>query len=311
MSFNARKILQPLSYPRPIEWQYPVGQLPISSAWNQVIFAAGKFVAVSSPIYTSSDCVPAYSYDGINWNQGNVIGGIMKSYCVAYGNGIFIALGPNPAYSSDGITWNLFSGPNSTSIIFGGGKFLASGPDGGQVSYSVNGTSWTAVALSDQFINAGGMAYGNGRFVVTSSSSTGDSNRAAYSNDGITWYNSTLPSSNRWGSVVYVNGKFVAVGSGTNFTPISPSAISNDGGVTWSGYGTINDNIYGYRSIIAVQDLLVTISAYGQKYAQRVINGGLPWYPITFASGDSRSIAYGNNRYVIVGFNTSSVLYSN
>lgn len=309
MSFNARKILQPLFYPRPIEWQYPVGQLPISSAWNQVIFAAGKFVAVSSPIYTSSDCVPAYSYDGINWNQGNVIGGIMKSNCVAYGNGIFIALGPNPAYSSDGITWNLFSGPNSASIIFGGGKFLTSGQASGQVQYSVNGTSWATAVLSDQYLVARGMAYGNGKFVVTSSPSNSDSDKAAYSNDGITWYSSSLPDSNRWGSVAYVDGKFVAVGSGTNLNSISPSAISNDGGVTWSDYGAIDDNNYGYRSIIAVQDLLVTISN-NSRYAQRLINGRFPWYPRSAASGDARSIAYGNNRYVIVGFNTSSVLYS-
>jgi len=300
MSFNARKILQPLSYPIPIEWIYPPAQLPALADWK-VIFAAGKFVAVSKKIYSSINAVPAYSYDGINWNQGNVIGGIMDSHCVAYGNGIFIALGPQPAYSSDGITWNLFSGPDSYDIIFGGGKFLASGKLVGKILYSVNGTSWTTVSLPNQYFYAKGMAYGNGRFVITPDWESDTSNYTAYSNDGITWYSSTLPYVSYWSSVVYVNGKFVAV------SKWSKSAISEDGGVTWRDYGLIY-NTSGIMSMIAVQDLLVTISR-DNHYAQKS-NSKLFWYTITAALGRCTSIAYGNNRYVIVGSDESTALYS-
>ena len=54
------------------------------------------------------------------------------------------------------------------------------------------------------------------------------SNTAAYSTDGITWTAATLPSSGSWSSVTYGNGRFVAVGNGSN-----TAAYSTDG-ITWT-----------------------------------------------------------------------------
>ena len=51
------------------------------------------------------------------------------------------------------------------------------------------------------------VTYGNGKFVAVAN----NSNKTAYSTDGITWTAATLPSSANWGSVTYGNGKFVAV----------------------------------------------------------------------------------------------------
>ena len=53
-------------------------------------------------------------------------------------------------------------------------------------------------------------------------------NKAAYSTDGITWTEATLPSSASWYSVCYGNGKFVAVeytGSKVAYADASPSIV--------------------------------------------------------------------------------------
>ena len=55
-----------------------------------------------------------------------------------------------------------------------------------------------------------------------------NSNKAAYSTDGINWIASTLPSSAYWRSVTYGDGKFVAVVYGSN-----KAAYSTDG-INWS-----------------------------------------------------------------------------
>ena len=68
------------------------------------------------------------------------------------------------------------------------------------------------------------VAFGNGRFVAVARYS----NIAAYSDDGITWAQTTLPVSEDWGSAAYGNGRFVAVAYGTNI------AIYSDDGITWA-----------------------------------------------------------------------------
>ena len=75
--------------------------LPSSTAWSDVTFGNGLFVAVSSASHK-----PAYSRDGITWTQSDyTINGVSK---VAYGQGVFIAVSSTEgvAYTSeDGYTW--------------------------------------------------------------------------------------------------------------------------------------------------------------------------------------------------------------
>ena len=67
--------------------------------------------------------------------------------------------------------------------------------------------------------------YGNGKFVTIAVSGT---DRVAYSEDGITWTETTLPSSANWYSVTYGNGKFVAVAKN------STTAAYSEDGITWT-----------------------------------------------------------------------------
>ena len=55
------------------------------------------------------------------------------------------------------------------------------------------------------------VTYGNDKFVALT---TNNNNKVAYSDDGITWNETTLPVSGNWYSVTYGNGKFVAIDSG-------------------------------------------------------------------------------------------------
>jgi hypothetical protein len=68
------------------------------------------------------------------------------------------------------------------------------------------------------------MAYGAGRYVAIQS---GDA-RAAYSLNGVTWLQSTLPSSSAWSSIAFGNGRFVAVSSSS-----SANAAYSFDGITW------------------------------------------------------------------------------
>ena len=59
-----------------------------------------------------------------------------------------------------------------------------------------------------------------------------DSSIAAYSDDGITWTETSMPFASAWSSVTYGAGRFVAVGSSST-SQIYGAAYSDDGGETW------------------------------------------------------------------------------
>ena len=83
---------------------------------------------------------------------------------------------------------------------------------------------WKVNTLPTGKTNWQSVTYGNDKFVAVASGSAG-----AYSTDGITWTETTLPVDQDWDSVTYGNGKFVAIA--TNQT--NKGAYSVDG-ITWT-----------------------------------------------------------------------------
>jgi len=67
------------------------------------------------------------------------------------------------------------------------------------------------------------VTHGDGKFVAVASN---NSNKAAYSTNGINWTAVTLPSSASWYSVTYGDGKFVAVAYNSNKAAYSTNGIS-------------------------------------------------------------------------------------
>ena len=159
-----------------------------------------------------------------NWHWRNPLpdGNDLKG--LAYGNGLFVAVGSYGTIvtSTDKITWikrSTDSIYNLFDVAFGDGKFVAVGDS--TILSSVDGKSWVR-----QLNNwATGITYGNGLFVAVA----GDN--IFTSPDGVTWTKRIPPASNiGLNKVGYAKGIFVAFGHGSGGDII---ATSSDG-ITWT-----------------------------------------------------------------------------
>jgi surface protein len=141
------------------------------------------------------------------------------------------------------------------------------------------------------------ITYGNGRFVAVASYST----KAAYSDDGITWTETTLPSSVNWYSVTYGNGRFVAVASNS-----TASAYSDDG-ITWNA-ATLPSSTNWY-SVTCGNGRFVAVANTSDKTAYS--DDGINWIEVTMPSSAIwYSVTYGNGRFVAVASNSTKAAYS-
>ena len=139
------------------------------------------------------------------------------------------------------------------------------------------------------------VTYGNGKFVAVGY----DSNIAAYSNDGITWTQTTLPTSANWRSVTYGNGKFVAVVGGVS----DIAAYSNDG-ITWTQttlptFANWRSVTYGNGKFVAVvyNNTIAAYSNDGITWTQTTLPASVPW----------QSVTYGNGKFVTVAANSNDI----
>ena len=123
----------------------------------------------------------------------------------------------------------------------------------------------------------------------------------AYSTDGITWTQTTLPTSIRWWSVTYGDGKFVAVAYSGSI-----AAYSTDG-ITWTQTtlptsAYLGSVTYGNGKFVAVAESS-DIAAYSAD--------GITWTQSTLpASANWRSVTYGSGKFVAVTYNNSIAAYS-
>ncbi|GHV60830.1 hypothetical protein AGMMS49587_03450 [Spirochaetia bacterium] len=173
--------------------------LPSSANWYGVTYGNGKFVAVTDSYSNKA----AYSPDGVNWTATTLPS---SAYWrgVTYGNGKFVAVAYDSnkaAYSPDGIDWIATTLPSRTywyGVTYGNGMFVAVAYNSNKAAYSKDGiNNWTAVTLLSSAYWYG-VTYGNGKFVVVA-----DSNKAAYSTNGIDWPLAILPRSAYWRGVTY------------------------------------------------------------------------------------------------------------
>lgn len=226
---------------------------------------------------------------------------------VAYGNGIFVAVGYNGtiARSTDyGETWgSLLSTPFGTSgisaIAYGNGVFIATGASGKIARSTDDGATWGSL-ITNPFSGAiYGLAYGNGVWVAV-----GDNGKIARSTDnGVTWGSYIT---NPFGSypvraVAYGNGVFVAVG-GTYGTD-GVLARSTDDGATW---GSLITEPFGTKSIYSVaygNGVFVAVGADGE--IARSVDDGATWGSLItnpFSTSAIYGIAYGDGVFVAAGY---------
>ena len=164
---------------------------------------------------------------------------------VAYGDGLFVAVGKNIISSPDGITWTerRANDIDLYCVTYGNGMFVAGGYSN-RIMSSPDGITWTIRNNpTSQIIYS--VAYGNGLFVAV-----GGLGAIATSSDGITWTKRTAPNTDYYDKVSYVNGKFVITGT-------SGKLITSTNGTTWtlqsvSPSNSFNDVCYGNGKYVGV-----------------------------------------------------------
>lgn len=122
---------------------------------EDICFGEGLFVKAGQ--YGDSSALEiGYSYDGINWVDKEISSTDWHIYSIAYGNGIFVAVGGDSddsviLKSEDGINWTrddtLFSRQLS-GIMFGNGIFVLL-HNGITLYYSTDGVNWTSNFILD------------------------------------------------------------------------------------------------------------------------------------------------------------------
>jgi len=164
---------------------------PTSAYWSGKTFGNNTFVCVSySDIGFTGIGSIAYSLDnGQTWGSVPFPGS--SWYGVAYGNGVFVAVGYGQiAYSNDGQTWTINNNVPLElffDVEFGNGTFISVGIFGGSIIRSTdNGQTWTVNQnyLYTQKIN---ISFGNGTFVIGCTESNLISN-----DNGQTWINENI-----------------------------------------------------------------------------------------------------------------------
>lgn len=209
---------------------------PVDGDWRAVRYANSMWLAAGydGRVMTSSD--------GLAWSDAGVTGLTVNEdlNSVAYKTGRWVAVGAASTImtSVDGLSWSnagvtgVPSAINLRSIAWGSafGRFVAVG-DNSTVIYSSDGLTWSnanvtgiAGSLSLTYVASGQASNGNFRFVVVSPSNTSGSIWSSM--NGESWSvgtaNSSCTSSQRWNSVAYGNGRWVAVrGASGNCDSIS------------------------------------------------------------------------------------------
>jgi len=302
-----------------------LGTTVLSSQANDATYGNGVWVAIGG--YTPASI--AYSYDGINWTNGPYPFSV--GYGVHFGDNLFVALGNTTggnsiltstdgvnwtgrgtsiftaygtsayyhdglwvaggvginclAYSNDGINWtglgtSLMS--NCFKVIYADDKWVAVGSGGSNtILTSVDGVNWTGMGY---FNSTNGIAFGDGVWVSATTSGL------FYSSDLTTWTSATSTITNAE-SVVWINDKFLAIGStgeiqsspdGVIWAPTSSSGLAGGGGFGIRststptslevGNITVSDTIVGmpYDLVFACTDEVNSITTTGQKMSLRV-----------------------------------------
>jgi hypothetical protein len=224
---------------------------------NKVIFGGSRFVAVGNngEIQVSTagtiwaNSAPDSAFSGTFWD-------------VAYGNGLYVAVGHSAAgaaeiqTSADGITWDSQTSALAQELYgvsFNGTRFIAVGTDG--IQYSTNGTAWTAATVGGGYTGVFRSVSCNGSLCIA----VGDDGEIQSSSSAASWTHITGPAMTE--AAVAINGvasngsRKVIVGSGgliqtstnasswQNQTPAA--ALSTDlNAVTYgsaAGYVTVGD----------------------------------------------------------------------
>jgi hypothetical protein len=250
------------------------GTMPTQALWTKVKYVGGTFIAFA----TGGQA--ARSTDGISWSSMTMSATAEwrdVAYGVVSGVGTWVAVaagGFRAAISTDGTTWaafNLPEGAEWNSVAFGKGKFVATAlsdsSTGAAVAYTnAAATTWTLGSIAQGSYS---LAYGNNRFVALSGGYAG-ATEVSTSFDGITWTETVIQAQD-WRHVIYAQGLFVAIATGT-----AVAATSVDGKV-WN-YQTLGSSgpwcSIAFGNVSTPGKFIVLGGLTSNSTAGRIINTG-------------------------------------
>jgi hypothetical protein len=235
---------------------------------------------------------------GATWTARTSGFGANKIKSVAFGNGIFVAVGDNGTITSstDGITWTARTSGVSTNSLYHvsylNGNFVAVGGGAaggtGGVTTSTDGITWTkrtTPATTSTTLNC--VTYGNGYYVATGSFNT---TGGIYSTNLSTWTGLPVALSQLCEYVDYINGGFIAmaVTSGDLYT------CGNNPSGTWTGssngaFFSVTRNSSGGANLIR---------PYGTKFYALLPTGstgslaGIQVFSQSYTNGSNQGLDY-------------------
>lgn len=268
---------------------------PDSVSVRGIIHGGSKYV-----VFGDSNTV-AYSTDLSTWGYSNAIPNVFNILSMAYGNGVYVAVGTPTSNtrgsiftSTDAITWTMRTTPTDwdpgdypIKVLWSGTLFLIVGStNAARCATSLNGVSWqnqAGLALAFSGLLGGAIAlldvvYTGTRFYAV----TRTYSHAAWSTNGVTWtYDPSLyyyvgTSTSRiacYGSKIVgyaLNGGFVyaSANSGLTWTTVNdlPSVyvgLGNPSGIATDGTTLVSsDLLNGYSYDAALFDVLTPPTAY-------------------------------------------------
>jgi len=271
-----------------------------------------------------------FSTNGTTWTALSTTG-LGTTTNLIYANSYWAGInGSYVIYSSNGSTWSTASTSYSVgmlaNIAYGNGVWVA----GGQQASGVNATNYFQYASSlsgtwttgtfpvsniwSQSVYGVAGTTGIGTFVIVptaSSSGGGTSTGPIYSTNGTTWTLASTDGSDRWWSIAYGNGYFLAP-KANGFT--NKISISNNGS-SFTTYSTLPSNDY-WGSIAYGNGMFVAAVANWSGYSSNKFaystNNGFTWTAGTFPSTNYwNQIAFGNGVFQICGGSSSQSQTSN
>lgn len=250
-----------------------------------IAYGDGMFVAIGRRTgFGTATYIAGYSTDGVTWTTVTLPVTAEWTHLV-YGNGMFVAVDSETnlklIYSTDrGATWNkgTYLSSFSTGLFgYGGGKFIMGGTASNDTYSSTDCITWTRGGGPSIVMRR--LAYGNGMFVGMG---YGRETKFGYSYDGNSWNTGTMPEF-VCQSIAYGDGMFLAIGDEGG-----AEALYSADGITWNE-----------------TSLPISLAQDGGDNFPGPGSGSGPGSTISF-----KQIAYGDGKFVALGYNSDKVVYS-
>lgn len=262
-----------------------------------VLVGVGGASSAQDPLWRSTD-------DGVTWTQvtnpGVTAGiGAKPLRDIAYGNGVFMAVGDNKVVftsTDDGVTWTDRTSlvPTYTNaqrlqdVTYGAQGFVVgsvhtSGLDDGELLLSADGSSWAQVDNGNEIL---ALAYGNGTYVAFTKDNT--TTKVQTSSNGQTWVIAPNPvMSIVAGDLTFAQNSFIGVGQdGTD-----GYVVTSTNGTSWTSSTVAGKRLYlisgGSNGAVAMD--------YGNSYPSLTTDAGATWSTGPTAAMGS-SVGFGNAR---------------